>query len=457
MLSIDLNYILIQLFQPYFYYSTTLLVVSFICVKALVKFNPLLTAKVKSLCYLFPLTIPVLLVALTSPWFITRLLLEIKVSSNPHKILLATPLNPRIAELPPPIVFNHVKLLDNPSVANMLLAAGLTLSLFYLFTIIALNDRVARRVFQIVELEPSEYESLQKKVGELSKKLGINPPRIGLVEDLRPNAFTVGYGRRTMLVFSLGILQTLNERELAAVTAHELAHVKNNDFLFKTVSVSLTLLSFFNPFAYFASATAQREREILADEEGAQILRQPGLLAKTLVKIYEASREFPKESIITRLASGLFLSYPISVRSMMLFSTHPRLDQRIENIRRLNRRGEAARISPLLSATVSILIIAAGIISTYYITSIRSFFIRQYFPTILFNTPLEGKRLIPAYCLDSAWKTRVPGFFRFRNVSPNDLNELHFRVVVLWIEEGCPNHHPADEPRLNIYSLKVKV
>ncbi|MEM3390092.1 MAG: M48 family metalloprotease [Thermoproteota archaeon] len=455
MLTIDLNYILIQLFQPYFYYSTTLLVVSFICIKTLVKYNHLLTTKVKSMCYLFPLTIPVLLIALTPPWFITRLLLAIKVGTSPHSILQVAPLNPRIAKLPPIMVFNHVNLFDKPSVTNMLLVAGLTLSVLYLLTMITLNERVAKRVFRIVELEPSEYQPLQKKVGELSRKLGINPPRIGLVEDLRPNAFTVGYGQRTMLVFSLGILQTLNERELAAVAAHELAHVKNNDFLFKTISVSLTLLSFFNPFAYFASATAQREREILADEEGAQILRQPGLLAKTLVKIYETSQAFPKESIITRLASGLFLSYPISVGNMMLLSTHPRLDQRIEKIRRLNKRGKAARTSPLLSVTVSILIITAGIISTYYLASIQSFFIRQYFPMMLFNTPLEEKRLIPAYGLDSAGRIRVSGFFRFRNGSPNDFNELHLRIIVLWMEEDSQNYYHAVEPRLNIHSLRV--
>lgn len=437
MLSIDLNYILIQLFQPYFYYSTTLLAVSFICVKALAKYNRLLTARIKSLCYLFTLTIPVLLIALTSPWSITRLLFGNSISGyNPRNALLVTPLSPHMITLPP-MAFNHVlKLPDTPSVTDMLLAAGLTLSVFYLLVTITLSDRVAKRVFSIVELEPGEYESLQRRIGELSGRLGIDPPRIGLVEDLRPNAFTVGYGRRTMLVFSLGILKTLKERELAAVAAHELAHVKNNDFLFKTISVALALLSFFNPFAYFASTTAQREREIFADEEGARILGQPRLMAKTLVKIYEASHVFPKEGLITRLASGLFLSSPTSIRSMLL-STHPRLDQRVKNIRRLDNGEEPAHINLLLSITISILIIAAGIMSMYYLASIQSSFMRQYFPTILFKVLLEEKRLIPAHGLYSTGKICVFGFFRFRNVSPNDFNELHFRIMVLEMEEGA--------------------
>lgn len=440
MLSIDLNYILIQLFHPYFYYSTTLLVISFICVKALAKYNRLLTSRMKSICYLFPLMIPLLLITLTSPWLITRLLLETRtLGYNPRSMFL------------PPIVFNHAKPLDNPPLTSMLLAVGLTLSAFYMLIAATLNDRVAKRVFRIVELEPNEYRSLQRRVEELSKKLGINPPKIGLTEDLRPNAFTVGYGRRTMLVFSLGILKTLKEKELAAVAAHELAHVKNNDFLFKTLSVALALISFFNPFAYFASATAQRERETLADEESARILEQPGLLAKTLIKIHEASREFPKEDIITRLASGLFLSSPTSVG--MLLSTHPKLDQRVENIRRLVDRQEPTPTNPLLSIAISILIIAAGIISMYYLASIQSSFIRQYLPSMSLKTPLEEKGLIPVHILDRA-RMHVFDFFKFKNSFPNNFNKSRPEMMVLTIEENSQNYLII-ESCFNIYSLKV--
>ena len=451
MLSIDPNYILIQLFQPYFYYSTTLLVVSFICIKAIARYNGLLTTRMRSLCYLIPLAIPVLLPALI-PWRITWLLFEASVSYNLHNAVLAMPPNHHMLTLPP-MVSNYVlKLLGTPSVTNMLLAAGLTVSAFYLLATITLSDMIAKRVFHIVELEPGEYESLQRRIGELSKRLDINTPKIGLVEDLRPNAFTVGYGQRVMLVFSLGILKTLREKELAAVAAHELAHVKNNDFLFKTVSVALTLLSFFNPFAYFASATAQKEREILADEDGARILGQPGLMTKTLVKVYEASRAFPKEGIITRLVSGLFLSSPTSVRSML--STHPRLDQRVETIRRLNDGKEPTPANPLLSITISILIIAAGIMSTYYLASIQRSFIRQYLPTMVFKTRLEEKGFIPAYSLDSMKRICISNFSRLRNISPNGLNELRPGMMVLKIEEDGGSS-PRRQTSFQCFPLKA--
>lgn len=435
MLPIDLNHIIMQLFQPYFYYSTTLLAVSFICIKALVKYNRPLTTRIKSLCYSFPLTIPVLLMALIPPWSITWLFFEVRVLDyNLRNTLLSTSLGPHM--IMPPTVFNYVLKLPNTTLlTSMLLAVGLTLSVLYLIVTITVSDRIARRVFRIVELESGEYDPLQRRVGELSRRLGIHPPRIGLVEDLRPNAFTIGYGRRTMLVFSLGILETLKKKELAAVAAHELAHVKNNDFLFKTASFTLTLLSFFNPFAYFAFATAQKEREILADEEGARILGQPRLLVKTLVKIYEALHVFPRDGFIVRLTSGLFLSSPTSVGGMLL-STHPRLDQRVENIRRLDNGGEPAHTSLLLSTTISMLIIAAGIMGVYYLASIRNSFMMQYYPMMLFETSLDGRRfIIPAHGIDGMEGMCRFGFFESRNTS-NDFNELHSGIMVLKIVES---------------------
>jgi hypothetical protein len=118
-----------------------------------------------------------------------------------------------------------------------------------------------------------------------------------------------------------------------------------------------------------------------------------------------------------------------------MLSTHPRLDQRVETIRRLNDGKEPTPANPLLSITISILIIAAGIISTYYLASIQRSFIRQYLPTMVFKTPLEEKGFIPAYSLDSMKRIRISNFSRLRNISPNGLNELRPGMMVLKIEE----------------------
>ena len=84
-----------------------------------------------------------------------------------------------------------------------------------------------------------EYVSLQEKVKETAHKLRIAEPKVGLIDDLLPNAFTVGYGQNTMIVFSLGLLNMLDLDELTAVASHELAHVKAKDYLFKSTIIRI--------------------------------------------------------------------------------------------------------------------------------------------------------------------------------------------------------------------------
>ena len=70
-----------------------------------------------------------------------------------------------------------------------------------------------------------------------------------------------------MIVFSLGLLNMLDLDELTAVASHELAHVKSRDYLFKSLSYALNILSFFNPFSYLTVSHFQKERELLADRK----------------------------------------------------------------------------------------------------------------------------------------------------------------------------------------------
>ena len=193
------------------------------------------------------------------------------------------------------------------------------------------DHRLARRVLRVILLAPEEHLWLQKKVTESSKKLAIATPKIGVVEDLRPNAFTIGYGRRATIVFSIRLLNLLSREEVFAVAAHELAHVKNNDFFFKTISNALTTASFFNPLAYISSSTAQREREMLADERAVELLEKPSALVDALAKICKSLQNLPKETMLANFSSNLLISSSVLHRVGIL-STHPRLDTRLRNI-----------------------------------------------------------------------------------------------------------------------------
>ncbi|RJS85508.1 hypothetical protein CW706_00960, partial [Candidatus Bathyarchaeota archaeon] len=274
------------------------------------------------------------------------------------------------------------------SITGILCLIGLTLGTAFFITVIFFGDRIATRLFHVIMLTPDEYPRLQKKVNEMAQKFNLSTPKIGIVEDLRPNAFTIGYGRRAILVFSIGLLDLLNEEELAAVASHELAHLKNHDFFFKTLSYTLNIISFFNPFAYITASAAQREREMLADESGAKLLEQPKILAKALTKICKALQAFPKEGSLVRLTSSLFLVYPIARRPEML-ATHPRVNQRIRNIARLTSKATSVHCNVAIAVALSLLIIFGGIAASYCLISIRTSFTQNDSPIISLRQPID--------------------------------------------------------------------
>lgn len=152
-------------------------------------------------------------------------------------------------------------------------------------------------------------------------------PRIGMVEDGNPNAFTFGhFPADARLVVTRGLLEKLNPGEINAVIGHELGHIKHWDFVIMTVA-SLVPIIFYIIFRGMLSSTRgrgsrknaggallvalvaffiyiisqyivlflSRVREYYADEFSAEVTGDPNQLASGLVKIaYGLSAETGK-------------------------------------------------------------------------------------------------------------------------------------------------------------------
>ncbi len=310
---VDLNDFLVQIFQPYFFYSVVFLSIAFVSIKIFLKFNPYLSRRSQSILWLIPLLIPVIVLMLFPPQT------QIAITSFVPQISVPTGMG--VASAGPSFL----------SFTGLLCISGAVVAVAYLGVMVFFGRRVALKRFHVVMMAQDEYASLQAKVKETAHKLGVSTPKVGLVDDLLPNAFTVGWGRNTVIVYSLGLLNMLDLDELTAVTSHELAHVKAKDYLFKTTSYALNILSFFNPLSYFTASQSQKERELLADEQGAALLDKPHLLAEVLTKVTAVVKEFPKPSFADRLSTRLFLVSPLAHRPGILAS-HPQIAQRVQNI-----------------------------------------------------------------------------------------------------------------------------
>lgn len=67
------------------------------------------------------------------------------------------------------------------------------------------------------------YPHLAEAVDKVIAVKGIKTPRMGIIPDLNPNAFTFGWTKNSArVVITQGILEYLNEDEQKAVVAHEL-------------------------------------------------------------------------------------------------------------------------------------------------------------------------------------------------------------------------------------------
>jgi heat shock protein HtpX len=351
---------LVQFYQPYFFYSIFFLSISLLCVELFLKFNPNICARNRSILYLIPLFAPVLTILACIPQ--TRITL-LPTRMHPPPLLPASIGNfmvPDPSKLPTTSVI---------SITGLLCIAGAVAAAGYLAVTMFFGQKIAMKSFHVVMLSPEEYEPVQATVKEISRRIGVPPPKVGLIDDLRPNAFTLGYGRRAVIVFSLGILKMLNVNELTAVVSHELAHMKGKDYMFRIVSSTLNILSFFNPLSYVASSLAQQERELLADEKGASLLSQPNMLPSTLAKLEKVLQVYPKDRLTERLSTSLFLVSPIMHRPSIL-AVHPQIAHRVSNI----NKNASLKPTKLRVITISLILILAASAVSYGMITLQAAF-----------------------------------------------------------------------------------
>ncbi|MBF2025688.1 MAG: M48 family metalloprotease [Oscillatoriales cyanobacterium C42_A2020_001] len=95
----------------------------------------------------------------------------------------------------------------------------------------------------------SELDRLSPETGrvirDVCKKKNIPEPRLGIVEDDNPTAFTYGsLPSNARLVVSRGLFKYLDDDEVATVYAHELGHIVHWDFAVMTLASTLVQIAY---------------------------------------------------------------------------------------------------------------------------------------------------------------------------------------------------------------------
>lgn len=345
-----LEYLVIQLVQPYFYYALAFSIAAYIAVNLVLRCTSFCSHRSRSFLYLLPLMVPVFVYLLYPPE------LTILALGRPE---MAAPFAGLAVMAPPgaggpmfaPQMFRPT--LDAlTSVTGILCLAGIVLAAA-LLTLWCLAPAAIMRRAGVVRLQEDEFPHIWKMVREQAEALGIAAPRLGLVEDLRPNAMVFGRGSKALLAFSLGLLNEFDNDEIGAVIAHEMMHIKHHDHVFRGAAMALGAISFFNPLSYFAVASALRERELYADR-GASHGRAERTLTRVLSKLAMADRGRWLES-----GGGLRLLFWNDLASRRSLATHPSLKQRIRFLEMPEGRGRTGRA--FLALSLVWILLLAGI------------------------------------------------------------------------------------------------
>ena len=94
-------------------------------------------------------------------------------------------------------------------------------------------------------LKPGENPWLESTVKELAEKSDLPMPKLAIVPNPTPNAFT--YGRTSSsatLAVHEGLLKNLTQDEVKGVIAHELGHIKHKDYIVITVLAALPMIAY---------------------------------------------------------------------------------------------------------------------------------------------------------------------------------------------------------------------
>jgi Zn-dependent protease with chaperone function len=180
-----------------------------------------------------------------------------------------------------------------------------------------------------LQLKPANNARLLKIVANLKPITGLGV-KVLECETEGPVALAVE-GCVPAIVVSGGLTELLDDQELEAVLAHEVAHIKARDTWLKLFATCYRRLFPFDPIILMAEAAIHRETELRADEMAARTTGKPLALASALLKIHELGA--PR---LPLLASSLLISYARGVLRMS-----PPLKLRIE---RLLKMAETMRV-----------------------------------------------------------------------------------------------------------------
>ena len=257
-------------------------------------------------------------------------------------------------------------------------------SLFY-------SDKIALAAAGARVVSPKEAPELHGIVDRLCALADMDKPRVAIAPARMPNAFATGRNsKNSVLCVTEGLLyhSQLTQEELEGVLAHELSHVAHKDVQVMTYASLLAIVAgLLVRFAFYSEIfgggrrgggnnsqaalliplimlvsivvyavsfllirVLSRYRELAADRSGALLTQNPSALISALTKVSQGMNRIPTQDLRSAESLNAFYFAPAmkltrggggggggGASLSALFSTHPSLEKRIEQLSKIQR------------------------------------------------------------------------------------------------------------------------
>ena len=217
------------------------------------------------------------------------------------------------------------------------------------------SDTLAIKSCDALLADERTYSELHSIVADIAMRAQLVKPRVYIIPDHAPNAFATGRDEQhSAIAVSVGLLEQLNQDEIAGVVAHEMSHIMNRDILLMSVTsvvcgliallirmlasnddqhrslmMSLALGIASQIAAVLIQMAVSRRREYLADESAAIIMQNAKPLASALGKIHAYAEPMSSANSAT---AHMYISNPFGSLSQQLFSSHPSTESRVQRL-----------------------------------------------------------------------------------------------------------------------------
>jgi len=224
------------------------------------------------------------------------------------------------------------------------LIIGICVASFHFLLGPFLLDLSLRYLFRLSWIRPQDLPlHLKDFIGRVCKDKNMRFPRMGLINDGSPQAFTYGHHpNNARIVISKGLIDLLEKEELEAVVSHEIGHAKHWDMLVMTLAQLVPLILYYIYRTLIRMKSKGREdktagvryliaigsyilyiiseylvlwfsriREYFADRFSGEVTQNPNNLASALVKIgYGLAGKEPDKKKEKRTLTTPILSLP---------------------------------------------------------------------------------------------------------------------------------------------------